>query len=109
MGTDRKKEIADAVDACFICEPGDTLITMKQRPDYPRQRPTLNSSPGIHRDAPTSADIHVCDLPFEARALVIQRNGCGWVYVLCEGRMGWISHTSVSHLEPADDRPRGEL
>lgn len=89
-----------AVKATYECRPGDTLIARKyEEPELEINRPHLCKAAGISRDHPTSTELYLCSIPYECRCLVIRRNGCGWVYVLAEGQLGWISHTDVDRLE----------
>ncbi len=95
-----ENDITRPVHASYDCKPGDVLITRKhKKPELEVNKPHLCKAPGISRDHPTSLELYLCTLPYECRCLVIRPNGCGWVYVLAEGRLGWISHTDLDRLE----------
>lgn len=85
------------IEACYNCVPGDVLVTSTS-PPFPGStwRPSLCKAAGINRDV-GSGEIKLRDLPFGAHATVIYPNGLGWVYVVCDGSVGWVNHTSISH------------
>ncbi len=91
------------VRAAFDCRPGDTLIGMKRHRDRPLEGPELCRAPGISYDHPTSTELVLRELQHECRCLVIENPKTGWVYVLVDGSLGWISHTSLDRLERADE------
>ena len=84
------------LEACRNCRPGDVLITRAYNPNRPGdQLPMLSTG---HRF--TIGSFFMCFLSFEARALVISYEASSAeVFVLCDGRLGWIIHQDVDRLE----------
>lgn len=83
------------IEACYKCVPCDVLVTSPPVP-VNTWRSSLCKAADISRDVGPE-EIKLRDLPFSAHATVVYPNDLGWVYVVCDGSVSWVNHTSISH------------